>query len=219
VSHDLRAPLRHVDGFVGLLAKGAVEKLDERERNYLKAIADSTKQMGTLIDDLLSFSRMGRAEMRRVKVAMELLVREVVQQAVEQEAKNRSIVWKIGSLPDVEADSALLRQVWINLIGNAIKYSRTRESAEIEIGCEDGAGDEVVFFVRDNGVGFDMAYADKLFGVFQRLHRADQFEGTGIGLANVQRIIHRHGGKTWAKSVVNGGATFYFSLPRQPEKR
>jgi len=215
VSHDLRAPLRHIDGFVGLLAKQAGEKLDERERRYLHVIADSARQMGVLIDNLLLFSRMGRTELRQSKVASQSLVHETLD-ALEPETKGRQIAWKIGELPEVQADLAMLRQVWINLLANAVKYTRPRNPAEIEIGCTDSAGGEHVFFVRDNGVGFDMRYADKLFGVFQRLHHSDQFEGTGIGLANVGRIIHRHGGRAWAQGKVDGGATFFFSLPANP---
>jgi signal transduction histidine kinase len=213
VSHDLRAPLRHVDGFVDLLRKQSAEKLDDRGRRYLDVIAASARQMGTLIDDLLSFSRMSRTDLRRTKVVSESLVNEV-KGALQTEINGRRIVWKMDSLPQVEADAAMLRQVWANLIGNAVKYSRTRDPAEIEIGCKDSGDGQFVFFVRDNGVGFDMQYVDKLFGVFQRLHRADEFEGTGIGLANVRRIISRHGGRTWAESKVDGGATFFFSLPK-----
>ena len=214
VSHDLRAPLRHVDGFVDLLRKQSAEKLDERGRRYLDIIADSARRMGALIDDLLVFSRMSRTDLRYSKVASESLVHEV-RDALQGEIRGR-VVWKVDSLPQVEADTAMFRQVWANLIGNAIKYSRTRDPAEIEIGCTDSGNGEFVFFVRDNGVGFDMQYVDKLFGVFQRLHRADEFEGTGIGLANVRRIVSRHGGRTWAEGRVDGGATFFFSLPKNP---
>jgi PAS domain S-box-containing protein len=212
VSHDLRAPLRHIDGFVGLLTKQAGEKLDERERRYLKVITDSARQMGTLIDDLLLFSRMGRAQLRQSKVASRSLVHEAVD-SLQAELEDRQIAWKIGELPEVQADLSMLRQVWVNLLANAVKYTRARNPAAIEVGCTDPVNGENVFFVRDNGVGFDMRYADKLFGVFQRLHHAEQFEGTGIGLANVRRIIHRHGGRTWAEGQVDGGATFFFSLP------
>jgi light-regulated signal transduction histidine kinase (bacteriophytochrome) len=214
VSHDLRAPLRHVDGFVDLLRKQSAEKLDERGRRYLDIIADSARRMGALIDDLLVFSRMSRTDLRHSKVASESLVHEV-RDAIQGEIRGR-VVWKVDSLPQVEADTAMLRQVWANLIGNAVKYSRTRDPAEIEIGCTDSGNGEFVFFVRDNGVGFDMQYVDKLFGVFQRLHRADEFEGTGIGLANVRRIVSRHGGRTWAEGKVDGGATFFFSIPKTP---
>ena len=211
VSHDLRAPLRHVDGFVDLLRKQSAEKLDDRGRRYLDVIASSARQMGTLIDDLLVFSRMSRTDLRRAKVASESLVHEV-RDSLQGEVRGR-VVWKIDSLPQVEADAAMLRQVWANLIGNAVKYSRTRDPAEIEIGCNT-VNDEFVFFVRDNVVGLDLQFLDKLFGVFQRLHRADEFEGTGIGLANVRRIVSRHGGRTWAESKLGEGATFFFSLPK-----
>jgi PAS domain S-box-containing protein len=212
VSHDLRAPVRHIDGFVKLLDKQAGEKLDAPAQRYLKIIADAARQMGVLIDDLLVFSRMGRTELRHSKVSLDALVHEAVD-ALQLETQGRRIDWKIGTLPEVAADPAMLRQVWLNLISNAIKYSQPRHPAEIEINCVPSDNGEHVFFVRDNGVGFDMKYADKLFGIFQRLHRADEFEGTGIGLANVRRIISRHGGRTWADGKIDGGATFFFSLP------
>jgi PAS domain S-box-containing protein len=212
VSHDLRAPLRHIDGFVKLLDKQLNGQVEERSRRFLDIIADSAKRMGMLIDDLLVFSRMGRAEMRHVKTETRALVDEVVS-SLQEETRGRNIVWKIGTLPQVEADPAMLRQVWVNLIANAVKYSRPRDPAQIEIDCRVESG-EFIFFVRDNGVGFDMQYAHKLFGVFQRLHRSEEFEGTGIGLANVQRIVHRHGGRVWAESAPGNGATFYFSLPQ-----
>jgi light-regulated signal transduction histidine kinase (bacteriophytochrome) len=156
---------------------------------------------------------MGRTELRQSRVASKSLVHEAVD-SLQSETKGRHITWKIGELPEVRADSAMLRQVWINLIANAVKYTRPRDLAEIEIGCVDSSNGEQVFFIRDNGVGFDMRYVDKLFGVFQRLHHSDQFEGTGIGLANVSRIIQRHGGRAWAEGKVDGGATFFFSLPK-----
>ena len=215
VSHDLRAPVRHIDGFVKLLDRQAGEKLDETAKRYLKIIAEAARQMGALIDDLLVFSRMGRTELRHSKVSLDALVHEAVD-ALQMETQGRHINWKIRKLPEVEGDPAMLRQVWINLIANAAKYSRSRNPAEIEVSCVQPSNGEHVFFVRDNGVGFDMKYADKLFGVFQRLHRADEFEGTGIGLANVRRIVSRHGGRTWAEGKIDGGATFYFSLPNQP---
>jgi signal transduction histidine kinase len=215
VSHDLRAPLRHIDGFLELLQKKAGTALDPKCLRYVNLIAESAKEMGTLIDNLLSFSRMGRAAMCAARVDLEQLVRNTIKE-LEQEAAGRDIVWKIGALPQVHADQALLRQVLINLISNALKYSRTRPRTEIEIGCPPDSNGEHVVFIRDNGVGFDMKYAEKLFGVFQRLHEAGEFEGTGIGLANVQRIIGRHGGRTWAEGVVDAGATFYFSLPKSP---
>ncbi len=213
VSHDLRAPLRHIDGFVDLLRKQAVDKLDERERRYLNIITSSAHEMGMLIDDLLIFSRMSRIELRRVRVASNSLLDDALN-GVQNDVNGRQINWKIGPLPEVEADAAMLRQVWVNLISNAVKYTRTRGQAEIEVGCQNGSDDELIFSVRDNGVGFDMQYVHKLFGVFQRLHRSDEFEGTGIGLANVRRIITRHGGRTWAEGKPDAGATFYFSLPK-----
>jgi PAS domain S-box-containing protein len=213
VSHDLRAPLRHIDGFVDLLTKHIGETMDERSHRYLNIIADSARQMGQLIDDLLVFSRMSRGELRYSKMALNSLLDEVISM-MPMDIKDRKIVWKISSLPEVEADPAMLRQVWMNLIGNAVKYTRTRNPAEIEVGCTSEAEGEFVFYVRDNGVGFDMQYLDKLFGVFQRLHRSEEFEGTGIGLANVRRIISRHGGRTWAEGALDQGATFFFSLPK-----
>lgn len=218
VSHDLRAPLRHIDGFVKMLAKQSEGKLDERGRRYLDIIADSAQRMGMLIDDLLVFSRMNRAELRHSNVSMDSLVHEAVT-GLQTEIYGRQIHWNIGALPEVEADPAMLRQVWVNLISNAIKYTRPRPKSEIEIGCDDSSNGEYIFYVHDNGVGFDMQYAHKLFGVFQRLHRSDEFEGTGIGLANVSRIVHRHGGRVWAEGKPNAGATFYFALPKKPTEK
>jgi PAS domain S-box-containing protein len=216
VSHDLRAPLRHIDGFVELLAHKSSGSLDDAGRRYLGIISSSARQMGRLIDDLLSFSRMNRAELRRTMVPLDTMVKAAVED-LRMETGARKIVWKIGALPEVEADPAMLRQVWANLLGNAVKYTRTRETAEIEIAEIGDGGEEHVLCIRDNGVGFDMAYADKLFGVFQRLHSSDDFEGTGIGLANVRRIILRHGGRTWAEGTVGSGAAFYFTLPRRAQ--
>jgi light-regulated signal transduction histidine kinase (bacteriophytochrome) len=171
--------------------------------------------MGNLIDDLLAFSRVGRAELQKTEVNLDELVRETLGD-FQAETKERNIVWEIHPLPSVRADRALLRMVLVNLISNAVKFTGNRAEAKIEIGCApDGGNGETVIFIRDNGAGFDPKYADKLFGVFQRLHSQDEFEGTGIGLANVQRIIHRHGGRVWAEGVVDGGATFYFSIPKQ----
>jgi light-regulated signal transduction histidine kinase (bacteriophytochrome) len=213
VSHDLRAPLRHIDGFLGLLQQSLAMPLNERSQHYMDTISDSAKRMGTLIDDLLSFSRMRRHEMSTKPVDLGDLVQEVIRE-LKPETRNRTIHWRITALPTVTGDRAMLRLALVNLISNALKFTRPREQAEIEIGCLLDQGAEIVVFVRDNGVGFDMNYADKLFGVFQRLHRADEFEGTGIGLANVRRIIHRHSGRAWAEGEVNRGATFYFSLPQ-----
>jgi len=213
VSHDLRAPLRHIAGFTELLRKKASAVVDEKSNRYMAMILDSAKRMGNLIDDLLAFSRIGRAETQKTLFSLTQLVREALTE-VRQDTEGRKIVWKIGALPDFYGDRSMLRLVLINLISNAIKFTRTRPQAEIEIGCSDGDGDDLVVFVRDNGVGFDMKYVNKLFGVFQRLHDSDAFEGTGIGLATAQRIIHRHGGKVWAEGAVDKGATFYFSAPK-----
>jgi signal transduction histidine kinase len=213
VSHDLRAPLRHIAGFTELLQRKVSSVVDEKSNRYLAMILDSAERMGNLIDDLLAFSRIGRAETQKTLFSLAQLVREALSE-VRQDAEGRNIAWKIGALPDFYGDRSMLRLVLVNLISNAIKFTRTRTQAEIEIGCADGNSDDLVVFVRDNGVGFDMKYVNKLFGVFQRLHDSDAFEGTGIGLATVQRIIHRHGGKVWAEGAVDSGATFYFSAPK-----
>lgn len=213
VSHDLRAPLRHIAGYVDLLQKNAFSALDEKSHRYLMTISDSAKRMGNLIDDLLTFSRIGRTEMQKTVLNLEQLVNEILH-GLSQEMAGREIVWKIGSLPDVYGDRSMLRLALLNLISNAVKFTAPRAQAEIEIGYILDKENNIIIFVRDNGVGFDMKYADKLFGVFQRLHSANEFEGTGIGLANVQRIITRHGGRTWANGSVDEGATFYISIPK-----
>jgi light-regulated signal transduction histidine kinase (bacteriophytochrome) len=212
VSHDLRAPLRHIDGFIELLQKRMKTTIDDKSRHYMEMIADSARKMGTLIDDLLSFSRMGRKEMFTSQVDLNDLVQDVIHES-KSEARGRNIQWKISPLPPVTGDRAMLRIVLVNLIANALKFTRSRNVTQIEIGYERMDESETVVFIRDNGVGFDMKYADKLFGVFQRLHRQEDYEGTGIGLANVHRIIHRHGGRVWAEGKIDQGATFYFSLP------
>ena len=216
VSHDLRAPLRHVVGYSELLQKHASSSLDEKSHRYMQTILESAKRMGKLIDDLLAFSRIGRAETRETAVDLEQLVKEVIAESA-QEMKGRDIAWKIGALPVAYGDRSMLRLVIVNLVSNAVKFTRMRRPAEIEIGCVNGDKNQIEVFIRDNGAGFDMQYANKLFGVFQRLHLPEQFEGTGIGLATVQRIIHRHGGKVRAEGAVDQGATFYFSLPKAEE--
>jgi hypothetical protein len=212
VSHDLRAPLRHISGFVDLLRQDASASLDEASRGHLARIDKAIRHMAQLIDDLLAFSRMGRADLLRRNVDLAALVGEVLEE-LREASPGRDVLFRTGALPEVAGDPALLRVVLVNLLSNALKYTRPRERAEVEIGSVPGHHGEVVVFVRDNGVGFDMQYADRLFGVFQRLHRSDEFEGTGIGLATVRRIIHRHGGRTWAEGESGRGATFYFSLP------
>ena len=213
ISHDLRAPLRHIMGFVELLTKQLGGNQDEKSRHYLDVISDSAGKMGSLIDDLLAFSRTGRVEMSRQTIDSNRLLNEVIRD-FSIEAQGRRVEWQIQGLPAVSGDPTLLRQVWANLISNALKFTRVRERAIIQIGSRDEDG-RFVFFVKDNGAGFDMRYKDKLFGLFQRLHTADEFEGTGVGLANVRRIIHRHGGGVWADGVPGKGATFYFSLPKE----
>jgi signal transduction histidine kinase len=235
VSHELHAPLRHVLAFVELLQEEAGPSLSEESLGHLTTISKSAKRMGDLIDDLLAFSRVGRAELQKTEVNLDQLIRETLGD-FQVETKERNIAWEIRPMPVVRADYALLRMVLVNLISNALKFTGARAEAKIEIGCApNGDGSpcgivgsaapqeadsvvsqgETVIFIRDNGAGFDPRCADKLFGVFQRLHSQAEFEGTGIGLANVQRIIHRHGGRAWAEGVVDSGATFYFSIPNQ----
>jgi signal transduction histidine kinase len=213
VSHDLRAPLRHMVGYSELLQRQASSLLDDKSQRFIRTILDSAKRMGNLIDDLLAFSRIGRAETKKTEVDLEQLVKEVVAE-IGPDTKSRDIAWKIGALPVCYGDRSMLRLVVVNLVSNAVKFTRMRKPAEIEIGCVDRNKKEVEVFVRDNGAGFDMQYVNKLFGVFERLHLPEQFEGTGIGLATVQRIIHRHGGKVRGEGAVDQGATFYFSLPK-----
>jgi signal transduction histidine kinase len=212
VSHDLRAPLRHIDGFADLLRQGLGGKLDPANEEYLRIISLSTRQMSKLIDALVAYSRIARAPMQRAWVKMEILLRGALHD-LRYDVEGRKIEWVIGELPEAFGDATLLRQALLNLISNALKYTRPRELARIEIGYT-STSTETVFFVRDNGIGFDMRYAEKLFGVFQRLHGSAEFEGVGIGLANVRRIIQRHGGRSWAEAAPNCGATFYFSLPK-----
>jgi signal transduction histidine kinase len=211
VSHDLRAPLRHVSGFVELLQEQEGGRLSPSSSRYLKIITEATQNMNRLIDDLLAFSRMGRVELWRGRVDMNALVAEAWAE-LEPDRVGRKIAWEVDELPEVDGDGALLKQVWLNLLSNAIKYTGRSEEAEIRVGAI-RRGDEVEFFVRDDGAGFEMKYADKLFGVFQRLHQEEEFAGTGIGLANVRRIVMRHGGRVRAEGEVERGATFYFAVP------
>ena len=214
VSHDLRTPLRHVDGFARILKEEYVAELPAEGHRFLERILNSTTHMGHLIDDLLNLARIGRKEIKRLDTEMSNLVKQSLADLRPEE--ERTIEWRIDVLPKLNCDPGLIKLVLINLLSNASKFTRTRPSAVIEVGSclTDGI---FTLFVRDNGVGFDPKYADKLFGVFQRLHRQEDFEGTGIGLATVQRIIHRHGGRIWAESSPGNGATFYFTLGSQPQ--
>jgi PAS domain S-box-containing protein len=213
VSHDLRAPLRHINSYIEMLEEELGTDISSTAKSHLRLVAQSAMQMARLVDDLLKFSRMGREEMRRVPVRLGVLVQEA-QQHFQTELAERNVEWVISDCPEVMGDPASLRQVFINLLSNALKYTRSRPRPRIEIGCEE-TPTEIICYVRDNGVGFDMQYAEKLFGVFERLHSSNQFEGTGIGLAIVRRIIQRHGGRTWAEAEVDRGATFYLSLPKE----
>jgi light-regulated signal transduction histidine kinase (bacteriophytochrome) len=213
VSHALRAPLRHINGFAEILGRQYADKLPDEGHKYLNTIIDSAHKMGALIDDLLSFSRTGRTELKKSPLMMEQVVKDALTQ-IDPLIQNRKIIWNITSMPEIYGDYSLLKLVWINLIDNAAKFTKNTENAEISIGYKE-LKNELTFSIRDNGVGFDMKYAQKLFGVFQRLHTAAEFDGTGIGLANVRRIILRHGGNVWAESEPGNGATFYFSLPKK----
>ncbi|MCJ7625724.1 MAG: ATP-binding protein, partial [Anaerolineaceae bacterium] len=229
VSHDLRAPLRHINGFVQMLLEREAGKLDANSNRFLKNVSDAARKMGNLIDDLLNFSRTGRKDIRKVHVNQNDMIKKV-QEELSPNLEARHITWQISPLPDIMADRAMLQQVWVNLLSNAIKYTAPRAEARIQIGIvKPGTGAEMdggtasdthvdlpeaTIFVRDNGVGFDPQYVDKLFGVFQRLHRDDEFEGSGIGLAIVKRIINRHGGKVWAEGEPDKGATFFFTINR-----
>jgi PAS domain S-box-containing protein len=215
VSHDLRAPLRHINGFVDILQSTSGLALDEESRGFLNTIADSARQMGKLIDDLLAFSRMGRTELRFAPVKLDTILGEAMRE-LRTDSQGRRVRWNIESLPKVWGDAAMLRQVFINLLSNALKYTREASPAVIEVKVVESP-EEHVISVSDNGVGFDAAYAHKLFGVFQRLHAAYEFPGTGIGLAIVRRVVARHGGRVWAEGEVGRGATFYFSLPKRAE--
>jgi PAS domain S-box-containing protein len=213
VSHDLRAPVRHVIGYSELLHKQACSTLDEKSQRYMNTIQESAKRMGALIDDLLGFSRIGRADTNKTTVDLGQLVSEAIAE-LRPQIGDRDIAWNLGALPACHGDRAMLKIALVNLISNAVKFSRHRARAEIAIGSTEGQHKQIEVFVRDNGAGFDIRHADKLFGVFQRLHLSEEFEGTGIGLATVQRIIYRHGGNVRAEGAVDQGATFYFSLPK-----
>ena len=212
VSHDLRAPLRHIDGFLTLLSTKTYATLDDSSKHYVDRTLLASKRMGELIDDLLQFSRIGRSEIRKKPVDLNAVIQEVLRE-LEPEIGARKIDWQLTPLPEAMADKAMLLQVIENLVANALKFTRGRKTAHIEIGFKPGLNHELVFFVRDNGSGFDMRYYSKLFQVFQRLHGEQEFEGTGIGLAIARSVVERHGGRIWAESSVGEGATFYFSLP------
>jgi hypothetical protein len=210
VSHDLRAPLRAIDGFSQILVKEHAPQLSDEAQNLLQAVSHNALRMGQLIDDLLAFSRLGHLPVSKERVNVAGLVQNVLDE-LHREHEGRDVEVRVDPLPDCMGDPSLLKQVWVNLLSNAFKFTRQRERALIEISCHEQQG-EKVYVVRDNGAGFDMTYFDKLFGVFQRLHRSDEFEGTGAGLAIVQRIIHRHGGRIRAEAAVNQGAAFFFTL-------
>ena len=216
VSHDLKAPLRSVDGFAKMLEEDYAGRMDGEGQRLLRVVRDSAQDMGRLINDLLTFSRLSRKELKKTRFDMSRVVREA-QSQLAHAAGGRSIRWEIGELPEAFGDEAAIREVWLNLLSNAIKFTRPREEAVIAI---EGhvEGDQAVYSVKDNGVGFDMAYKDKLFCVFQRLHTVEEFEGTGVGLALVQRVVQKHGGRVWAEGKVDGGAVFGFALPRETEK-
>ncbi|HKQ12232.1 MAG TPA: ATP-binding protein [Steroidobacteraceae bacterium] len=211
VSHDLRMPLRHIQAYVSMIEESALAKLTADEQRRLKGVREAAQRMSQLIDDLLAFSRIGRTQLRKAPIDLNALVKEVIAQ-LQPEIRNRQVEWTLETLPYISGDRALLHQVLTNLLANAVKYTRTRAEAHIQVFAVE-QDDEIIVGIEDNGVGYDPAYSDKLFGVFQRLHSATEFEGTGVGLANVRRIVQRHGGRTWAESVPNEGATFYFTLP------
>jgi signal transduction histidine kinase len=213
VSHDLRAPLRAIDGFTQILVEDHGEKLDDEGKRIAGIIRASTKQMGTLIDDLLAFSRLGRQEIKKIPIGMGALA-DATYKEIRQSSPERDITLVMGALPDIDGDIDMIRQVWVNLFTNAIKFTGKKEKAKIEVGSTSD-GDMVTYYMKDNGAGFDMQYVGKLFGVFQRLHSIEEFDGNGIGLSNVKRIIERHGGRVWAEGKVGEGATFYFELPKK----
>lgn len=213
ISHDLRAPLRHINGFISLFLDNKRTDLSEEELGYLQIVSNSAREMGELIDALLSFSRLNRAEIQKIQIDPKPMINQLTEMFSE-DFKLRKIEIKTDELPNIYGDYQLIRQVWQNLLSNAIKYTGKKENAIIEIGSFE-QDSNTVFFIKDNGAGFNMKYGNKLFGVFQRLHKPRDFEGIGIGLANVNRIISRHGGQCWAEGELNEGATFYFSLPKK----
>ena len=212
VSHDLRTPLRLVHGYTRILKEDYGINLDTEANRLMNNIISNAKKMGQLIDDLLTFSRLGRKELVKMNIPVSSMVTTLCSE-IKNENGNRNIEFKINELQPAKGDNAAIKQVWVNLISNAVKYSKLTEKAIIEIGCETKEN-EIIYFIKDNGDGFDMRYADKLFGMFQRLHTDEKFEGTGVGLAIVHRIISKHGGSVWAEAKVNEGATFNFSLPK-----
>jgi PAS domain S-box-containing protein len=214
VSHDLRAPIRQIDGFSRILSEQVGPTLDGKARHYLRRIQDGAEHMGRLVDDLLNLAKVGRKCVRSTPVSLNSVIRGVLAD-LRREVGGRDIEWRIGGLPTVHCDARLMKVVFTNLLANAVKYTRPRRQAVIEVGLTSQNGCGVVY-VRDNGVGFDMRYADKLFGVFQRLHRPEEFEGTGVGLATVQRIVHKHGGQIWAEAEREKGAAFYFTIGAAP---
>jgi len=216
ISHDLRAPLRAIDGFSRILLEDYADTLDAEGQRLLGVVRDNTQKMAQLIDDLLAFSRIGRAQMAASTIHMHALVQEVLEE-LKPTLGERAVRFEVNPLPEAQGDRAMIRQVVVNLLANAVKFTRPRPHAEIEVGARVENG-QAIYYVKDNGAGFDMQYANKLFGVFHRLHRQEEFEGTGVGLAIVQRVVHRHGGRVWAEGKVNEGATFYFSLPTAEER-
>jgi light-regulated signal transduction histidine kinase (bacteriophytochrome) len=211
VAHDLRAPLRHLDAFSRIVLEEFANQLPEEGQQYLRTIRRSSRIMTRLVEDLLNLARIGKHDLRIERVELGPIAHSIVRQ-FQTETADRTIEWRVGPLPLAECDPGLMRQVLINLISNAVKYTRDRPNAVVEVDTVDMNG-ALAVRIRDNGVGFDMKYADKLFGVFQRLHPSDQFEGTGVGLATVDRIVKRHGGRVWAESAAGKGASFFFSLP------
>jgi hypothetical protein len=210
VSHDLRAPLKTIDGYFRIIEEKLHGNLDESSRRFFAAVHDTAERMGRLIDDLLAFARLGRQPLSKQPVSVSALVRQVLEEQ-RKELGKRPIELRVGDLPDAVGDPALLKQVWVNLLSNAFKFTRNKEPARVEVGCEQIAGRRT-YFIRDNGVGFDMRHAEKLFESFLRLHGAAEFEGTGVGLSIVHRVIQRHGGRIWAEAEAGKGATFYFTL-------